>query len=172
MFVKISKINLSGVSFFKIRIKTLSLISYSYSFSSSNLKLSNIESRGQQSKNSELKQRHFLAIHVNQKWALFPFEIPWRYQICIARFLYSYRNNLLESLCKTTVKECWKITLPLDVFCAETPLLNWAPYCPLIESWLFWSGKKHTLVCRCNFSASLPANVDHPLSSAFVNLHT
>ena len=67
MFVKISKINLSGVSFFKIRIKTLSLISYSYSFSSSNLKLSNIESRGQQSKNSELKQRHFLAIHVNQK---------------------------------------------------------------------------------------------------------
>ena len=29
-----------------------------------------------------------------------------RYQICIARFLHSYRNNLLKSLGKTTVKEC------------------------------------------------------------------
>ena len=31
----------------------------------------------------------------------------WRYQICFARFLYFYRDNLLENAGKTIAKE-WK----------------------------------------------------------------
>ena len=36
--------------------------------------------------------------------------------MCIARFLYSYRDDLLKNLGKTTAQECKKFTLryPLD----------------------------------------------------------
>ena len=40
---------------------------------------------------------------VNQKWGLFPFDMPWQYHICIARCLYSYRDYLPENLDKTTI---------------------------------------------------------------------
>ena len=39
---------------------------------------------------------------VNQKCGLFPFDMPWRYHICIAKCLYSYRDYLPENLDKTT----------------------------------------------------------------------
>ena len=42
----------------------------------------------------EFKQRRFWATQVNQKWAFFSFNMPWRYQICIARCLDSYRDDL------------------------------------------------------------------------------
>ena len=31
----------------------------------------------------ELKKRCFWATHVSQKWSIFPFSMPWCYQICI-----------------------------------------------------------------------------------------
>ena len=49
-----------------------------------------------------LKQRCFGAMDVNQKWGLFPFDMPWQYHICIAKCLYSYRDYLPENLDKTT----------------------------------------------------------------------
>ena len=36
----------------------------------------------------KLKQRRFWATHVNRKWAFLPFYMPWRWQICIAKFLF------------------------------------------------------------------------------------
>ena len=50
-----------------------------------------------------LKQRCFWVMDVNQKCGLFPFDMPWRYHICIAKCLYSYRDYLPENLDKTTI---------------------------------------------------------------------
>ena len=44
--------------------------------------------------NREFNKRRFWATHVNRKWAFFSFNIPWRYQICIAKCLYSCRDDL------------------------------------------------------------------------------
>ena len=40
--------------------------------------------------NRELKERHFLATHVNSKYGLLSFYTLWCYQISIAKFLFSY----------------------------------------------------------------------------------
>ena len=49
---------------------------------------------------------------VNWKWAflIFPFNMPWRYQIFIEECLNSYRDNLPENYGKTTTGECEKST--------------------------------------------------------------
>ena len=44
--------------------------------------------------------------------------------MCIARFVHFYKDNLLEIVGKTTVKECWKSARLVDVFCSETPLFK------------------------------------------------
>ena len=54
-----------------------------------------------------IKHGRFWATHVNRKWSLFHFRIPWRYQICIAKFLYPCREYLPKHLCKWTAQE-WK----------------------------------------------------------------
>ena len=33
----------------------------------------------------EFKKRRFWATHVTRKWSIFPFNMPWRYQICILK---------------------------------------------------------------------------------------
>ena len=53
----------------------------------------------------ELKQRRFLAAHVNRKRGIFHFKIPRRYKICITKFLYYYGDDLRENLGKTTAHE-------------------------------------------------------------------
>ena len=47
--------------------------------------------------NRELKQRCFLAMHVNRKWGLLTIYMPWCQQICIAKFLFSYKDDLPKS---------------------------------------------------------------------------
>ena len=47
--------------------------------------------------NRELKQRCFWAMHVNRKWGLVTIYMPWRQQICIAKFLFSYKDDLPKS---------------------------------------------------------------------------
>ena len=42
--------------------------------------------------NTELKQRRFWATHVNWKRGLFHLKASWRYQICISKCLYYYRD--------------------------------------------------------------------------------
>ena len=58
----------------------------------------------------ELKQRRFWATHVNRKWGLLPFYMPGHYQICIAKFLFSYKDDLPESFNQTTTQCCKKST--------------------------------------------------------------
>ena len=60
--------------------------------------------------NRELKQWRFWATHVNKKWTFFCFNIPWRYQITIAKCLYSYREDLPKILFKITAQEYKKST--------------------------------------------------------------
>ena len=35
-----------------------------------------------------------LLIYINQKWGVFPFDMPWRYRICNAKCPYSCRDDL------------------------------------------------------------------------------
>ena len=58
----------------------------------------------------KLKQRRFWATHVNRKWSLLHFYMPWRWQICIAKFLFSYKDHLPESFNQTTPQWCKKST--------------------------------------------------------------
>ena len=60
--------------------------------------------------NRELKQRRFWATHVNRKWGLFPFYTPGHYQICIAEFLFSHKDDLPEGFNQTTAQRCKKST--------------------------------------------------------------
>ena len=56
------------------------------------------------------KQRRFWATHVNRKWGLFSFNMPWcLWKICIAKFLFSDRDDLAENLGATTAHERQKV---------------------------------------------------------------
>ena len=60
--------------------------------------------------NRELKHQRFWATYVNRKWVFFSFNILWRHQICIAKSLYYYRDDLPKRLFKITAQECKKTT--------------------------------------------------------------
>ena len=65
--------------------------------------------------NRELKQRRFWAMHVNRKWgnrkwSLLPSHKPRRQQICIAKFLFSYKEDLSGSFNRPTPWWCKKST--------------------------------------------------------------
>ena len=64
-----------------------------------------------------------------RKWGLLAFYLPWSWQICIAKFLFSYKEDLPESLNQTT-PQWWKKSTS-----GGRPLLKnavaWAPYYPL-----------------------------------------
>ena len=49
--------------------------------------------------------------------------MPWRYQICIAKFLFSYKDDLPESFNQTTPNDA-KSPLPVDDRCLRTMLLK------------------------------------------------
>ena len=61
----------------------------------------------------EFKQRRFWATNVNRKLVLFPSHMTWCYQICIAKFLYSERDDLVEIFWKSRPKIA-KRALPVD----------------------------------------------------------
>ena len=50
----------------------------------------------------------FWATHFNRKWTLLSFYMPWRQQICITKFRFSYEDDLSESFNETTPKWCKK----------------------------------------------------------------
>ena len=51
--------------------------------------------------------------------------MPWRHHICMAKWLYSYRDDLPKGLFKITAEECKKSRLPVDFsyFCARSPVV-------------------------------------------------
>ena len=55
------------------------------------------------------EERRFWATHFNRKWGHLQFKAPWRYQICIFKCLYYYKDDLSKNLGKTTVQK-WKKT--------------------------------------------------------------
>ena len=55
-------------------------------------------------KNRELKQTRFWAMQVDWKWDLLPFSMPWRKQIFIANFLFSFIDDLPESFNQITAQ--------------------------------------------------------------------
>ena len=71
----------------------------------------------------ELKHRRFWATYVNRKWAFFSFNMLWRHQICIAKSLYYYRDDLPKSLFKITAQDA-KSLLTVDVRRLKTSLLK------------------------------------------------
>ena len=85
--------------------------------------------------NRELKQRRFGEMYVNQKWGLFPFNLPKRYQNCTAEFPFSYKEDL---------PKIWVKPLPKD---SKSPLpvyLHWrAPLkkrlCLSSLLYIFWN---------------------------------
>ena len=58
----------------------------------------------------QFKQQRFWTTHVNRKWAFFSFNTPWRDQICMAKCLYSYRDDLPKNFFKIAAQECKKST--------------------------------------------------------------
>ena len=72
--------------------------------------------------NRELKQRRFWATHVNRKWGPLPFYIPRHWQICIAKCLFSYKEDLRVST-EPLLNDA-KSPLPVDVRCSKTLLLK------------------------------------------------
>ena len=82
----------------------------------------------------ELKQRRFWVTHVNRKGAVFSFNMPWRYQICMARCFYAYRDDLTKHLFKITAQECKKST-SVDMRRSKTSLLK-LPFIRLVD-WIF-----------------------------------
>ena len=58
----------------------------------------------------KLKQRRFWATHVNRKWGLLHFYMPWRWQICIAKFILSCKDDLPKSFNQTTAQWRKKFT--------------------------------------------------------------
>ena len=68
------------------------------------------------------KQKRFWAAPVNRKWCLFVYNMTWRYQICIAKFLYSNKDDLGEE--ETTAYEWKRSTSAVDVRRSKTFLLK------------------------------------------------
>ena len=55
----------------------------------------------------EFEQRLFWRMHVNLKWDFFPINMSWHYHMCIAKSLYSCRDDFPGNLVITTAKQ-WK----------------------------------------------------------------
>ena len=72
----------------------------------------------------ELKYQRFWATYVNRKWAFFSYYMPWRRQICIAKFLCSYRDDLLKNLFKITAQVCKKVFFRLTCVAQKRRSLN------------------------------------------------
>ena len=62
-----------------------------------------------------LKQRRFWVMHVNRKWILYPFKMPWWYQICILQCLFSQENDLREKKLSNTRAKIAKTPHPVEV---------------------------------------------------------
>ena len=60
--------------------------------------------------------------------SIFPFNMPWLYQICISKCLLSYRDDLSENLVVKITPQVAKRSLPVNVRRSKTSLLNRAIY--------------------------------------------
>ena len=72
----------------------------------------------------ELKHQRFWATYVNRKWAFFSYDKPWRRQICIAKFLCSYRDDLLKKIVQNHGSSVQKVYFRLTCVAQKRCCLN------------------------------------------------
>ena len=95
---------------FKTKQFFLKLRSWRWNFLNKNLLVRQKQASFELAVIRELKRRRFWATHVNRKWGLLPFYMPGHYQICIAEFLFSYKDDLPKGFNQTTAQCCEKST--------------------------------------------------------------
>ena len=95
---------------FKTKQFFLKLRSWRWNFLNKNLLVRQTKASFELAVIRELKRRRFWAMHVNRKWGLLPFYMPGHYQICIAEFLFSYKDDLPKGFNQTTAQCCEKST--------------------------------------------------------------
>ena len=95
---------------FKTKQFFLKLRSWRWNFLNKNLLVRQTKASFELAVIRELKRRRFWATHVNRKWGLLPFYMPGHYQICIAEFLFSYKDDLPKGFNQTTAQCCEKST--------------------------------------------------------------
>ena len=95
---------------FKTKQFFLKLRSWRWNFLNKNLLVRQTQASFELAVIRELKRRRFWATHVNRKWGLLPFYMPGHYQICIAEFLFSYKDDLPKGFNQTTAQCCKKST--------------------------------------------------------------
>ena len=78
-----------------------------------------------------VKPRSLYATHVNRKWGLLPFSMPCRWQICIAKFLFFYKDDLPRefqpSYCLTMQKVHFRLTSVAHKRCCLSSLITLTP---------------------------------------------
>ena len=95
---------------FKTKQFFLKLRSWRWNFLNKNLLVRQTQASFELAVIRDLKRRRFWATHVNRKWGLLPFYMPGHYQICIAEFLFSYKDDLPKGFNQTTAQCCKKST--------------------------------------------------------------
>ena len=88
----------------------------------------------------EFKRERFWATRVNRKWAFFCFNIPWRYQISVAKCLYSSRDDLSKHLFKITAEECKKSTSGRRTSLENAAAVVWVLFSLFSIFCITWSG--------------------------------
>ena len=86
---------------------------------------------------------HFSITHVNRKWDLFPFNVPWRYQIWIAKCLNSRRDDLAaKKTVKIMTRECKNFTCVVKQVVAKAPYHQYYKSSAYFLSLITWWGKE------------------------------
>ena len=75
-------------------------------------------------RNRQLKQRHFWAKNINQKWGHFPDNMPWCYQICIGKCLYPCRDDFAEYYSSVIKSKMAGTSFRLPIICLHCRLIN------------------------------------------------
>ena len=71
-----------------------------------------------------LKHQRFWATYANRKWAFFSYYMPWRCQICVAKFLCSYRDDLVKKFVQNRGSSVQKVYFRLTCVAQKRRCLN------------------------------------------------
>ena len=75
-------------------------------------------------RNRQLKQRHFWAKNIHQNWGRLPDNMPWCYQICIGKCLYSCRDDFAEYHSSVIKLKMVGTSFRLHKICLHCRLIN------------------------------------------------
>ena len=110
------------------------------------------------------KQRHFWAKDVNRKWGRFPYNMPWRYQICISKCLYSCRDNFANYYSSVIKSKMVATSFCLPKICLHCRLMN------KVHFWLTCVAQKHLCLRSLIYLQNVPDDLFQLLSIGLVRL--